>query len=92
MPSHPEPVEVGQTRMTYELKLLGRPVEMFDLPLINIPTTGEAYLGGGVSAEVVEVDGEVLLMGGETFTEGWGVAENWVLQQTRYAPRIERKQ
>jgi len=82
LPLHPQPIEVGQTRMAYELKLLGMPPETFDLPQINIPTTGEAYLGGGVSAEVVEVDGEVLLMGGKTFTEGWDVPSGWVLRRS----------
>jgi len=76
-----EPVELDKTELIkYRLVLDGNREYTLELPMIMMPPVGgEAYLGKGVSAEVVKPEDKKLLLGGRPFTEGWGGANAWLL-------------
>lgn len=49
------------------------------LPAITTKPGSNLYFGRGVSAEVVDQDGKIVLLGAAAMTEAWGAPYSWVL-------------
>jgi hypothetical protein len=49
------------------------------LPVLKSKVGEALYLGRGLSAEVVEEDGRVILLGAASWTESWSAPYHWVL-------------
>ncbi len=63
----------------YLIKMEGVGVQNLVLPAINMIPETEIYLGRGVSAVVVEIDGTFGLFGNRPFTESWNAPKAWSL-------------
>lgn len=75
-----ELVKLNKTEfLNYMLIIDGQHQYKLKLPRIIMREGSEIYLGKGVSAEVVRSENKLMLLGGRTFTEGWGGPSAWVL-------------
>ncbi len=74
-------IRVGVIPHEYKLRRAGEEWQTITLPELLIDgTEGEVYLGRGVSAKVVKMEGNKLaLLGTSALTEGWRVVDSWIL-------------
>ena len=78
-PPPSEPVKCESADQIYLLKIAGHPPKLLTLPKISLDNAKEVYLGRGVSADVVELDGKRVLYGSKTYIEGWHAPSAWTL-------------
>ena len=78
-PPPPEPVKCDSADQTYLLKIADHPAVVLTLPRIPLDNGKQVYLGRGVSADVVELDGKKVLYGSRTYIEGWHAPSAWTL-------------
>jgi hypothetical protein len=62
----------------YKLRIDGRDWESVIIPELPLKQNEEIYLGRGVSAALVNVEGQPMFLGTRAFTEAWDCVNAWV--------------
>jgi hypothetical protein len=63
----------------YEFKSTRNALTPMMLPELKVVKGQQIYLGRGVSADAVEFEGKMALLGGKPYVEGWDAPDSWVL-------------
>jgi len=72
-------IQLGKTKCMYKLKIGKTDWQTLILPSLLFEGEQEVYLGRGVSAKPVLVEGRRALIGMKSLTEGWRAASPWIL-------------
>ncbi len=80
MPEYPHVAKIDMDSPTlYKLKISDHDWQEIRLPKITLDESGEIYLGRGVSASIIVIEGKKVLFGSRTYTESWKAPKAWIL-------------